>query len=108
MMRGAALGVTVTVEQVIETPLAEAQAVLAICMTPAGSGLSTVTAKGAVRLAPAARVGRFNEQFEMAAGELHVQAGSLLAGSKVVWAGTTSWRLTRLAPWFPVFWTTTE
>jgi hypothetical protein len=107
-IRGAALGVTDTVEQILETPVADAQAVLAIVVTPAGRGLTTATAKGAVRLLPAARVGRVKLQAEPAAGELQLQAGSLFVGSKVVLAGTVSRTLTRAAPWLPVFWTATE
>ena len=85
-----------------------AQAVLERFEVPAGRGLSTVTAKLAVREIPAARLGRDKVQFEPAAGEVQTQAGSLFVGSKTVWPGTVSVRVTRVAPWLPVFWTATE
>jgi hypothetical protein len=81
---GEAWGVTGTVEQLAETPAALAQAVFERVVTPAGRGLTTVTAKAAVRVLPAARLGSVNVQVELPTGEVHRQAGSLLAGSKVV------------------------
>src|ERR1700687_4816899 len=86
-------------------PAAAAQAALAIWSTPAGSGESARTAKVTVVAgAPAGREPRVRVQVAPAgpAAGLHVQAGELAVGAKVVCAGTVSVRVTPAASWSPL------
>src|SRR5437762_539633 len=63
-------------------------ALLAIWLTPAGSDVSTVTAKVALLLAPPARLPIFKVQ----AAPIQVQLPELAAALKLVLAGTVSCR----------------
>ena len=85
------------------------QASLAIVLAPAGTGLTTWTAKVRSALAPApAREPTCRLQVEPAAGDEQVQPGELAAAAKVVCAGTRSVSTTEAAARLPVFWTVIE
>ncbi len=89
--------------QTSEAAGSEAQAVLAIAVTPEGSGFAIVTAKLWVTWVPAARGGRDSAQVEPAAGPGEQdQPGELAPAEKVVWAGTVSRRVGAVASRFPV------
>ena len=74
------------------------QAVLRIEAALAGSGFATVRPKTRSAVAPPPlRFAIVKEQELPAAGEAQVQAGSLAAAEKVVFAGTVSERATPVA-----------
>src|ERR671918_919332 len=83
-------------------PSSAIMAVLAICVTPAGSGLATVTANVAEPPAEAATLPMASVQVEPALlfGEQD-QPAVLAPALKVVFAGTVSVRITPVAPMLP-------
>lgn len=82
----------------------EAQAVLAISLTPAGKGFAIVTAKLRETWAPAARAESASEQVDPVADPgVQVHPGELEAAEKVVFAGTVSRREGAAASRLPVF-----
>ena len=79
--------------------------VLLICVTPAGTGFATVTAKvRAAAGAPAARAPTTFVQVEPGFGSgAQVQPAELPPALNVVFAGTTSVSVTPAASWLPTF-----
>src|SRR4051812_38109868 len=75
----------VSLADALVAPLSNA-ALLEIWLTPAGSGVSTTTAKIAVRVAPAARLPTFRVQVAPA----QLQPAVLAAALKLVLAGSVS------------------
>src|SRR3954468_10623643 len=69
-------------------------ALFTTCVMPAGTGLSTVTAKMALLDAPAARLPIANVQLVPA----QLQPGALVAALNVVLAGTVSCKTTPVRP----------
>src|SRR5262249_30800573 len=75
-----------------------AQAVLEMLATPAGSGLSRVTAKKRVTMAVGSMVPTGRRQRLPGAVEGQLQPGEELTASKVVWSGMTSVNWTPPSP----------
>src|SRR6266508_1968594 len=100
---GAVISGVVSLPDALVPPLALAMAVLLIWVTPAGTGLSTVSAKLAVPPAPPAKLPIERVQLVPAALPLaQLQPALLAAASNVVLAGTVSVSTTPVRPTLPV------